>query len=238
MYNNYKLEINMEVLYKCQKCNKDVFVQYGSGKFCSRACANSRVLSTETKIKISKSSAKTTGGRSKYDLQFCKECGKVLSRRNQTGYCYLCNLKSSALRERRVIAGKKAYKTMVEHGTHHGWQTRDQISYAEQFFMEVLFNNNINYIHEKPVRKLDGINNYFLDFYIEANDLKIDLEIDGKQHNYQDRSESDLIRDEYLKSLGYTIYRISWNEINSVEGKTEMKEKISKFIKFYNSLLA
>ena len=125
---------------------------------------------------------------------------------------------------------------MVEHGTHHGWQARDQISYAEQFFMEVLSNNNINYIHELSVRKQDGINSYFLDFYIETKDLKIDLEIDGKQHQYQDRQESDLNRDSYLSSLGYYVYRLPWNEINTEEGKAIMKEKINAFISFYKSL--
>ncbi len=226
----------MDYLYKCAKCGKEMFVKYGSGKFCSRACANSRVLSEETKYKISKSSAKTAKGKSKYDLQFCKDCGKVLSKRNKTGYCYSCNLKSPALKERRVTAGKKAYKTMVEHGTHHGWQARDQISYAEQFFMEVLSNNNINYVHELPVRKQDGINSYFLDFYIETKDLKIDLEIDGKQHQYQDRQESDSNRDSYLSSLGYYVYRLPWNEINTEEGKAIMKEKINAFISFYKNL--
>ena len=53
--------------------------------------------------------------------------------------------------------------------------------------MDVLDNNSIKYEHNKPIRKSDGINNYFLDFYIEVGDVKIDLEIDGKQHKYTDR---------------------------------------------------
>ena len=41
-------------------------------------------------------------------------------------------------------------------------------------------------------------NNWFLDFYIELNNKKIDLEIDGKQHKYKDRIESDTKRDIYI----------------------------------------
>jgi predicted signal transduction protein with EAL and GGDEF domain len=76
----------------------------------------------------------------------------------------------------------------------------------------------------------------FLDFYIEINNKKIDLEIDGKQHNYPDRKESDKQRDKILKNAGYIVYRIKWNEINSEDGKIKMKSKIDKFLDFINNL--
>lgn len=41
-------------MYKCEKCGKEVFEKFGSGRFCSRACANSRVYTDEIKEKISK----------------------------------------------------------------------------------------------------------------------------------------------------------------------------------------
>ena len=44
----------------------------------------------------------------------------------------------------------------------------------------------------------------------------------------------DSIRDKNLISLGYEIYRIDWNEINTENGKLKMKEKINKFLEFYN----
>ena len=40
---------------KCLSCNKDHNGLFGSGKYCSRACANRRSLSEETKNKISES---------------------------------------------------------------------------------------------------------------------------------------------------------------------------------------
>ena len=60
------------------------------------------------------------------------------------------------------------------------------------------------------------------------------MEIDGKQHKYPDRIKMDSIRDKNLISLGYEIYRIDWNEINTENGKLKMKEKINKFLEFYN----
>ena len=39
----------------CQKCNVEHTGSYGSGKFCSRSCSNSRIHSEETKRKVSNS---------------------------------------------------------------------------------------------------------------------------------------------------------------------------------------
>ena len=39
--------------HTCEKCGKIMFEKFGSGRFCSRACANTREHSTETKLKQS-----------------------------------------------------------------------------------------------------------------------------------------------------------------------------------------
>ena len=59
------------------------------------------------------------------------------------------------------------------------------------------------------------------------------MEIDGKQHKYEDRAESDRIRDEILMKNNFIVYRVEWNEINSETGKQLMKEKIDNFLEFY-----
>lgn len=41
-------------MYICEKCGKEVYEKYGSGRFCSRQCANSRTHTQEIKNKISK----------------------------------------------------------------------------------------------------------------------------------------------------------------------------------------
>ena len=77
----------------------------------------------------------------------------------------------------------------------------------------------------------------FLDFLIEKNGKKIDLEIDGKQHEIKERKEHDEERDKYLTDNGYIVYRVPWNDIKTEEGKLQMKEKIEKFLNFYITLI-
>lgn len=124
----------------------------------------------------------------------------------------------------------------IQNGTHVGWQIRPIESYPEKFFKSVLEQNGIPYEFNKPIKKidlgLDSISCYFLDFYLPEKN--IDLEIDGKQHKYQERKEHDKIRDEHLSKL-FKIYRIEWKSINNEEGKIYIQREIQKFIKFYNS---
>ena len=167
-------------------------------------------------------------------LHKCTNCGREFYGRitkygnfvNTKQCCYNCKIESD--RKQSIELRQKE----IEAGTFQGWKSRNIISYPEKFWMNVLENNNINYIHNYPIKKSDNMSNYFLDFYIEIDDRKIDLEIDGKQHKYKDRQESDKIRDEYLKSLNFEIYRIDWNQINSEIGKEKMKEKIDLFLKY------
>lgn len=91
-----------------------------------------------------------------------------------------------------------------------------------------------------PLRKPSGVRIpqpaykfYFLDFFIEKGNKKIDLEIDGSQHSF--RKEHDKERDEFLIKEGYEVYRIDWNDLKSQKGKELMKEKIDKFIYYYNA---
>jgi len=127
-------------------------------------------------------------------------------------------------------------KKRVNDRLHNGWASRNIVSYPEQFFIKVLNNNNIEFIHNYPVNKKDlGLNdshNYFLDFYIK--DKKIDLEIDGRQH--KDRKEHDYLRDKILINNGYIVYRIDWKNINTKIGKEYIKEEINKFLEYYKNL--
>lgn len=126
----------------------------------------------------------------------------------------------------------------VKDGTHVGWQTRPLESYPEKFFKKVLNNMGIAYEFNLPVTKSSlGVSKasyYFLDFYMEINNRKIDLEIDGKQHEYPDRKKSDTIRDILLIKNGYEVYRIKWKNLNSKNNKNYIKEEISKLKIFLN----
>ena len=140
--------------------------------------------------------------------------------------CEKCHKQLKSLRSKELIQKR------IQNGTFQGWKSRNITSYAEKFWKQVLDNNNIQYVREYVLEYGNKGNGerYFLDFYIEINDRKIDLEIDGKQHLWGDRKEHDKIRDKYIKSKGIEVYRIPWNEINSENGKQLMKEKINNFL--------
>lgn len=171
---------------------------------------------------------------SKYTEKECIICGKKFKPfLNANGHLYKGKTCSEECSERlRKENGIEVHKRIVEEGRFKGWQSRNILSYPERFWIIVLKNNNISFIPNKPLKHENS--NYFLDFYIEKNGRKIDLEIDGKQHEHDDRHESDVKRDEYVLSCGIEVYRIKWNEINSDKGKEMMKQKIDDFIKYYN----
>jgi len=158
----------------------------------------------------------------------CVICGKekLPKRKNQRCCSNKCAAKLKVSNPDYIQKLKNAQRKLIAEGRHKGWKTRNILSYPEKFFIRVLNNNTINFIPNKP---FDG---YFLDFAID--DKKIDLEIDGKQHKYQDRKESDVARDKTLTDKGWKVYRIEWNSINTDDGKQTMKEKIDKFLEFYN----
>ena len=131
---------------------------------------------------------------------------------------------------KKAKASRDVQQKLVDAGLHKGWQSRKITSYAEQYWINVLDAHNITYEREFPIKR--GNSNYFLDFRLEHNGKLIDLEIDGKQHQYEDRAKLDV----FVRSAGYLVYRIPWNNINTVNGRQLMQDKINAFLEFYNSL--
>jgi very-short-patch-repair endonuclease len=164
---------------------------------------------------------------------------KYVKFENKKKICLICNMEFQYKTERKYCSIKcrqkdplyiqKLRDANLKHvvdGTHKGWKHRNNPSYPELFFMTVLKNNNIEYEFERPEGK------YFIDFAL--HEKKIALEIDGKQHLQEKRKISDNLKDNYLKSIGWKVYRIPWKSINTENGKTYIKEKIYEFIKFYS----
>lgn len=168
----------------------------------------------------------------------CILCGDPIWNGNKSGYCVKCCSKAryaNATIEQRHKWSEDAKKLMSE-GKIKPWQSRNIISYPEKFFKKVLENNNIEFegpnyvVKQKDLGVPDCLPSscYFLDFKIG----NVDLEIDGKQHSYSDRKESDKVRDEYLTKAGYIVYRIKWKSINTEKGKQYIKNEIDKLLEF------
>ncbi len=172
-----------------------------------------------------------------YDIDIkCTVCGNnlnIMQKRRKNKYCSNTCRANDISQETRQKISLKA-KENVKNGTHKGWQSRNIESYPETFFKKVLENNNIKYEFNKPISKrslgLDCDASYFLDFYIE--DKNIDLEVDGKQHEWEERQESDEVRDNALIENGFIVYRIKWKNINTKKGKEYIKNEIEKLIKY------
>jgi hypothetical protein len=91
--------------HNCERCGEVMTVKFGSGRFCSRACANAREHSDETKAKISKSLIKpaelkkkkihtTEEPKSKIlkvkslpEPKVCSVCGVTIGKHSETGLC-------------------------------------------------------------------------------------------------------------------------------------------------------
>ena len=153
------------------------------------------------------------------------------------GYCVVCGKKYIKKYVRTTCSDEcyrkvlsKTTKRCLELGKIKPFLSRKITSYSEKFWIKVLENNSILFEREKHVGK------YFLDFHIKIGLVSIDLEIDGKQHNYPDRVRSDIERDLYLRNKNFYVYRIPWNQINTDLGKDLMKQKIHKFLEFIDDV--
>lgn len=93
-----------------------------------------------------------------------------------------------------------------------------------------------NKTHKYSFKRIDKYG-YFLDFCIKlSNGILVDLEIDGKQHETMKQRIHDVIRDSRIRKLGYIIYRIKWNAINTSQGKIIMENKIKNFLQWFKTL--
>lgn len=95
----------------CSKCNKEHSGSFGSGKFCSRSCANSRIRTDEIKRKIKETLLLTNKkvGRKKIEhLLNCEKCKKEFVkygyyRKNRSIRCNNCKNKRFAKKDPKSI---------------------------------------------------------------------------------------------------------------------------------------
>ena len=160
-------------------------------KFCCRSCANSRIRTQETKEKIRNSLNifydnkpverqqiindinEYNNGNISFDefktkhpdiIKICKVCGKefipvIQPNGNKISVANTCS--NECHKQLTSNISKLQRQKEIENGTFKGWQSRKIISYPEQFWINVLNNNDISFIHNYHFE-----NKYFLDFYI------------------------------------------------------------------------
>jgi endogenous inhibitor of DNA gyrase (YacG/DUF329 family) len=85
--NNQNGIIKIDIMKKCLKCEKEHDGSFGSGKYCSRACANSRSWSKEDKERKS-NSAKSSNKVKQANKQPRKRYRQLLRKK---AICPICN---------------------------------------------------------------------------------------------------------------------------------------------------
>lgn len=241
----------------CKECEKPISYEKKNLKvFCNSSCSakynnrnrsdsfitdDLRKKASEKRIKSYYNKVEIEKKINIYETEIlCEECNKPLTKDQKmrkgkycSNFCSLKNKKPSQETKNKISS---KIKERVKNGTHKGWLSRTLISYPEQFFIDVFNNRNISFKFNFPINKrkdlgLENSSNYFLDFYFENK--KIDLEIDGNQH--EERKEHDKLRDENLSKIGICVYRIKWLSINSEKGKSYIKKEIDDFLDFMNN---
>lgn len=79
---------------KCEKCNEDHDGSFGSGRFCSRRCANSKTMTDEKKVKIKEGLKKFHALRQPKPIKIltCEVCGNTFEKwkRIKNGFKVKC----------------------------------------------------------------------------------------------------------------------------------------------------
>lgn len=217
----------------CENCANLHDGKYGSGRFCTNKCA--RGFSTKQKRSLINEKVSKSLTKQAYK-KICLFCNiEFETKRKKYKYCSIsCSNKHVTDETKAKIS--KSVQNNIKNGTHKGWQSRKKRSYAELFFENVLVTNNIRFSAEYKINKkllnLNDSSNYFLDFYLY--DYNVNLEIDGKQHEYKERKISDNIRDNALTNYGLIVYRIKWK--NPYKNEEYIKNEINKLIIFLKNL--
>ena len=219
------------ILKICPICQREFLTLLGhkkEKKACSISCSNSlnpkRIKNPnpvkKKRIYIPVSNPKSSKPKTEKE---CIICNSIFL---GTKKARTCSKECSNQLQRNIM------KEKVLKGEHKGWASRNISSYPEEFFKGVLENLQVSYEFNFPVPKSSlGVRSssaYFLDFYIQIGQRKIDLEIDGKQHEYPDRKESDQERDSLLTKNGYEVYRIGWKNPVNDKNKDYIKGEIEK----------
>ena len=89
---------------------------------------------------------------------------------------------------------------------------RHKRSYLEESFDSWLMQNKVYYISEHQIKRYDlqgkYIKSYYIDFYFPQ--FSLGIELDGAQHKKTIKYDKE--RDDYIKSLGINILRVSHSE--------------------------
>lgn len=161
--------------HTCEKCGKVMTEKYGSGRFCSKSCANSRTFTSACKNQIS-DSIKISASKKDYIKRYCEVCGKELKRGSIRKSCSdLC--KKELLRRNAIknnFGGPSKTSSYGKRGTYHGIHCDSTYELA---FLIYCLDHSIKIIrNEEKFPYVYGNKqcNYYPDFYLPEYDTFIE----------------------------------------------------------------
>ena len=225
----------------CPVCGNEFETQDGAPKekiTCSYSCANiyfsnqkhgpeQRLKTSHTLLNTYNSTMETelVGNEVQYkkECELCKEIYFTLDQ-YQIFCCRSCAVRDNWKDEnyRNNIINKTNER--VRSGIHKGWAYRSRLnpSFPEKITIEVL-----NELGFSLARELH-VGSWYIDF-ADVN-RKIAIEIDGRQHELPEQKAKDKIKDDYLVSYGWKVFRIKWQKLTK-EFRDELKNKIIMILK-------
>lgn len=196
-------------------------------KCCSRACANKRIHSNETKQKIARSAKKYANenkeliarGRNEH---ICYKCGQTFySHRKKLDYCQECELKSKGYKK----VGEKFKKTCVECGEIYYRRYKKSGDYCSGKCNPKMGGYRENSVKSYKAGTYDGISfdsSWELAFYLYCKDKEVQIERNKQGFPYFYDGK---------KRLYYPDFIINGNEYIEIKGyvQPETKFKLESF---------
>lgn len=223
----------------CENCGCEHGGSYGSGRFCSRSCANTRKHSNETKQKISKSLYTYVKKNIKVKTNICKVCKKEYRVNKKIFPGCTKTVCSTQCREYYITHYKEflsdeILQKLSEAGrTSVKRQANSRRSLNEKYFYELCLTKFKNVKHNVSM-----FNGWDADIIIE--DLKIAVLWNGKwhyekiksKHSVEQVQNRDKIKIKNIKNCGYIPYIIKdMGKYN----KNFVENEFEKFLKIYNA---
>jgi len=206
---------------KCKICKIEHEGTFGSGKFCSRKCANTRIISEEVKDKISKTLRKSEYSFVKYK-KLCITCNAEFTIQNYTQHRKnksFCSRTCARIRNNKL----RSISGGIKSASSQNRRSKNEIYFSElckSIFKDV----------ETNVNKFNG-----WDADIIINDIKVAVLWNGKwhyeqitkNHSIKQVQTRDKIKIDEIRKLGYTPYII---KDMGKHNKKFVEEEFEKFI--------
>lgn len=210
-----------EYIWKCEVCNKILRTKHEL--YAHKKLENHYLINN----------SKFNNVKADIELRYiCQYCGKEFTTKNgKSLHEKSCNLNPNRIPGARHPVSEETKKKISllrkEYIKEHGgvwWNSRSTCkrSYAEEWVLKILNNE----VQDKEFVEEFHLNKWFMDFAWPKK--KIYIEIDGQQHEWEDRKERDKEKDDYYRSLGWKCLRLPWSYCCS--NSQECVKKIIDFV--------